>query len=101
MLDVGDERRQHAWVVRQVGVDLHADVGAHVDRRPQPGAVRGAEAVLVLALDHRDAAERLAELAGPVGRAVGAAVVDHHDLDRRARPCGARRTALSMLSASL
>ena len=83
MLDVGDEGGQDPRVVRQVGVDLHADVGTHVDRRPQPGAIRGAEAGLVVALDHRDAAERLAELARPVGRAVGAAVVDHDDLDRR------------------
>ena len=58
VLGVGDERRQHSRIVRQIRIHLHADLGATVDRRAQSGSVGGAEPGLARPANDPDPAER-------------------------------------------
>ncbi len=81
VLDVGDQRRQHRGIVREVGVELDADLGAAFDRQVEPGPVGRPEA----GLRRRGRAPRRPRAArrpsrASVGRAVGAGVVDDDDL---------------------
>ena len=65
--------------MRQVGVHLHADLGAGLDRVSETEPIGGTEAGLGVAADHLDVAERRVECLGTIGGSVGAAVVDHED----------------------
>ncbi len=100
MADVVDQRGQHQRVVGEVGVHLHADLGAVVDGLAQPGTVRLAQPVLARSAEDLDVAQLGGERFGAVGGAVGAAVVDDED-----RASGATlrtsRSSRSMLSISL
>jgi len=69
--------------VRHVGIHLHADLGAVVDRLAQPRPIGVAEAVLLGTAQHADVPQFAAERFGLVGGAVGAAVVDDQDLHVR------------------
>ncbi len=43
VFDVGDEGREDLGVVGEIGVDLHADLGAGVDRQAKPVPIGGSE----------------------------------------------------------
>ena len=83
MADVGEQGRKVGRIVRQVGVDLHADVGTVPDRVGDSPAVRRSEPALRRPVDHGDVTERGGEAVGELRCPVGAGVVDHDDADPR------------------
>ena len=83
MADVGEQGRQVGRVVRQIGVDLHADVRSVLEGVADAPAVRRAEAELGRTIDHGDVAELADEPVGQLRGPVGAAVVDDDDPDAR------------------
>jgi hypothetical protein len=92
VLDDGHQRRQHGRVVRQVGVHLHADLRALLDRVSEAGPVGGAQAGLAVAADDLDLPSRspsaAARSAVPSGLPSSTTRISAH----RAAPHGRART---------
>jgi len=62
--------------MREVGVHLEDALGAHLEGTPEPGDVGLAEALLRVAMEHRDVGEVTRELVGDLAGAVRRVVVD-------------------------
>ena len=62
--------------MREVAVHLEHELGALGERPPEPGDVRGPDALLRLAVQHGDPRVLGREPVGDLARAVGRAVVD-------------------------
>ncbi len=89
-------------VVGEVGVHLHQRLVALGQAELEALPVGAAEPGLGRPAQHLDAAQLVGQGLGQIGRAVGAVVVDHEDVDRRAWPTARmRRSTSAMVAASL
>jgi hypothetical protein len=79
-LDGADQLRQHRRVVGQVGVHLDEHVVAPLEPPSEARPVGRTKAGLGRSAQHLDRAEAGGGSLGEVGRAVGAAIVDHQDV---------------------
>jgi hypothetical protein len=78
-----DEVGQRLGLVGQVGVHLHTGIEPVVEAPSEAGPVGATEPGLVVAAEELDVADLLAQRLGDLGRAVGAAVIDHQHRGRR------------------